>query len=488
MSGASATVRLRQGSYRGRLAAGSVSFKGIPYARPPVGALRFAAPEPLADGDAISDATRFGPSCVQMRQNSRFSSSGRDARFSEDCLYLNVYTPACDSKRRAVLVWIHGGAFLSGSGNIYDGTHLAQQGDIVVVTINYRLGVFGFADIGAVCGEDVPSNLGLRDQLAALHWVQQNIAAFGGDPARVTIAGESAGSISVSLLLLTQGIGGLCRGAILQSGAFNLVHPPQVAARTADAYRTYLNAPSLAALRGLPVQTLLDAQPATSAMLNGSLTASPWFDNALLPADLAAARAMPTPPIALMAGFNRDETALFEKLPGMDIMRLDRPFLDAQVNRDLPRDRAAAIIEQYGRDPAENRRFATDIYFAASTRNVAERHAAHSPAWFYRFDYGHPWLGAAHALELLFLWNITGPIPALLRGGPLLGRRAALARDIRTAWVNFVRDLDPGAQWRPFSAERQDTMVFDLRSRMVQDPDRAARLAWGGADVTPRRI
>ena len=165
---------------------------GVPYAEPPVGRLRFTAPEPIQPWRGRRPATEFGGAATQPR--SPLSNVARLGVPREDCLYLNVYVPAEPGPPRPVLVWIHGGAYTSGSGALYDGSDLAASGDIVVVSVNYRLGVFGFVDLAAVTDAAIPSNLGLRDQIAALEWVRDNIAAFGGDPERVTVAGESAGS------------------------------------------------------------------------------------------------------------------------------------------------------------------------------------------------------------------------------------------------------------------------------------------------------
>ncbi len=481
-------VNLSQGKYRGVLGKDCTAYKGIRYAQAPIGERRFCAPAPLPPSDDLHNASSFGPACAQVIGMPRVGDGRFGRTYSEDCLTLNIYTPAADSARRPVMVWIHGGAFVTGSGNLYDGTHLAQAGDIVVVTINYRLGVFGFVDLAAVASTDTPSNLGLRDQIAALRWVRDNIAAFGGDPDRVTIAGESAGSIAISLLMLCDEARGLFRGAIMQSGAINLIHDRRMASRVADAYRNVLGGISAANLKNLPTDTLLQAQIDASKALNGALSASPWYDGTLLPENLKVARAKPTAAVNLLAGFNRDETALFEKVPGAQLMRLDRPFLVEQFYRELRRDHAADILENYRNTKLGTRRLATDLYFAMSTRHFAERQATRAPTWFYRFDYRQPWLGAAHALELLFIWNWTGLLPALLRGGPLLGARATLAAKMRTHWINFIRNGDPGDGWQGFDKAGQHTMIFDITSRMETDPDRTNRLAWDGADITPKRI
>ncbi|HEU4430985.1 MAG TPA: carboxylesterase family protein, partial [Myxococcota bacterium] len=211
----------RSGPVRGREKNGVLLFAGIPYAAPPVGERRFRAPEPPDDWREIREATRFGPAAPQLPGEGVVGNPA--VRWDEGgCLTLNVATPACDDAGRPVLVWIHGGGFRTGQGAIpwYDGSSFARGG-VVVVSINYRLGALGFAQLDAIGGSDYADSgsVGIQDQLAALRWVQGNIASFGGDPARVTIAGESAGGMSVGILLGSAGASGLFRGAIPQSGA-----------------------------------------------------------------------------------------------------------------------------------------------------------------------------------------------------------------------------------------------------------------------------
>jgi para-nitrobenzyl esterase len=232
------TVHTRRGPVRGAPESGLTVFRGLPFARPPVGPHRFRPPEPPEPWTDIRDATRFGPSAAQNGALvGPLMSLGID-RTGEDCLYLNVWTPRADRGRRPVLVWIHGGAFILGSGSqtLYDGSTLARRGDVVVVTINYRLGVLGFLRTRDRFGQRLPAtgNEGLLDQIAALEWVRDEIEAFGGDPGNVTIFGESAGAMSCATLLGLPRARGLFQRAILQSGAANFLWPRDVASRLAD--------------------------------------------------------------------------------------------------------------------------------------------------------------------------------------------------------------------------------------------------------------
>jgi len=488
MSDRKESVRITQGRYRGRINGNHVALLGIPYALPPTGTRRFAPPAEMPEGHAEHDATRFGPACSQVAGRVRTGKGRVHDRYNENCLTLNVYTPAIDGARRPVMVWVHGGAFKLGSSNLYDGGHLAEQGDVLVVTVNYRLGVFGFVDIGDVTGADVASNLGLRDIIAALGWIRKNIAAFGGDPDQVTIAGESAGSIAISLLLLSDQAKGLFQGAIMQSGAINLIHDKKMASLTAAAYRQALRNPSIEQLRSMTEKELLEAQITASRLLGGSIACSPWYDGDLLPDSLESAHQKPTAPVRLLAGYNREETALFEKIPKLLSVSVDRKFSEEQLLRDFGEDKTATILSAYTDDVMGSRLLATDLYFSMGMINMIDKHASHSPTWHYRFDYRHWWLGAAHGLELLFLWNFKGLLAVFGRGGFMTGGRRALADNLRQHWINFVRNGDPGSAWLQYERTQRHTMLLDVESRIVSDPATETRRVWQGRDITPRAI
>jgi len=257
-------VETRRGAVRGVGEPGLAVFRGLPFARPPVGPLRFQPPEPPEPWSGVRDASRFGPAAAQNGALvGPLMSLGID-RTGEDCLYLNVWTPRPDRGRRPVLVWIHGGAFVLGSGSqtLYNGSTLARRGDVVVVTINYRLGVLGFLRARDRFGGRLPAtgNEGLLDQIAALEWVRDEIRAFGGDPDNVTIFGESAGAMSCATLLGLPRARGLFRRAILQSGAANFLWPPDTAARVADQVLAELGVHSPDQLQAAPPARLLAAQ------------------------------------------------------------------------------------------------------------------------------------------------------------------------------------------------------------------------------------
>ncbi len=457
---------------------------GIPFAQ----AERFGAPRPPAPWTEPRDATKLGAQSPQMFGNNPKRAMIRQAGFDEDCLVINVYAPEEPSDQpRPVYVWIHGGAFVGGSGNPYDGSAMARTHGVVVVTINYRLGVLGWVNFGEVLGlPELPSNLGLRDQVAALEWVRDNIARFGGDPARVTIGGESAGSMSVSLLMLHRSAWGLFHGAIMQSGAVSLIHSREKSRAIARRYAELLDLDqgSLEKMRSVPLEALFAAQAKVGAENPAGIPAAPWFDDDALPPDLAAAHAAPTAPVPLIAGANRDEVRLFEIMPG-EILPTRWPQLEALLTAQLGPEHAARVLATYSRTTKGRRALATDVVFAMPTRNFAQRHSAHQPTWFYRFDYAHPIAGATHALELTLMWPMRGWLAALARGGPMKGFRAALGTRMVAHWAHFIHHGAPDAGWPAHAPTVWPVKVFDLADRVEANPQAERVAAWAGRDVGP---
>ncbi|MBL0730562.1 carboxylesterase/lipase family protein [Piscinibacter sp. HJYY11] len=481
-TGTSTRVRTSLGELQGLRDGGVSAWLGVPYAQPPVDAQRFMPAAPVQAWHGVRDATQFGAACPQKVVGSMKSLG---PALSEDCLTLNIWSPAADGKKRPVVVWVHGGAFLLGSARVYTGAHLAAQGDIVVVALNYRLGVLGFVNFGEALGDErIASNLGLRDQVLALRWVRDHIEAFGGDPGRVTLAGESAGSMSVSLLMHSQEARPLFHRAIMQSGALSLIHDRETSLQVAKLYLDHLGVKTLEQLQALPVESLQAAQEAVHRQLPQTIPSAPWYDGALLPASLTEARQAPTPPIPLLAGYNRDEIRFFELWRGVADVFLSRERMQAVLQRQHGDGFAAQVLAAYPESKYGLRRLGTHMSFAMPTLHFAQRHAAQHPTWFYRFDRGHPMLGAMHAIELFYLWDMKGLLPTMLRGGPLWGSRRALAQRLRRHWIRFVREGRPGDEWEPFDARRA-TLVFDQRDRMVDDPEGRQREVWGAQDSAP---
>jgi para-nitrobenzyl esterase len=480
-------VQTTAGAVEGEALPGLRCWRGIPYAE----AARFAAPEPVAPWQGVRSAKAFAKQCPQQMGGKVRPEMLKGEAFGEDCLHLNIWTPEGGaSGPKPVMVWIHGGAFMSGASNYYDGAALAREGDIIVVTINYRLGVLGFVNFGEALGlPSIPSNLGLRDQIAALEWVRDNIAAFGGDPRQVTICGESAGSISISLLLLARSARGLFRAAIMQSGAVSLIHDRERSVRDGRRFAELLGLDQSGeeALRAMPLARLLEAQVAYGKELRNTIPTGPWFDGDLLPASLEEAQAHEVAPVPLMAGHTRDEIRLFELMPG-DILPSRWEDMEPLLRSQLGEAHAGAILAAYPNDRKGRRALATDLAIAMPMRNFSFRHAAAGhPTWFYRFDYAHPLAGAAHGLDLTFVWPFRGLKMALVRGGPDNGRRKALGERMRADIASFVRHLDPGDGWPPFTPKTQAVKLYALEDDLQRNPDMARFHAWAGRDVEPAK-
>jgi len=501
-----AIVETRYGRIQGHDGDGLQVFQGIPFAAPPVGVRRFAPPAPPEPWAGVRDCTRYGGSAPQPPI--LLPLPGMDVGpQSEDCLYLNVWTPACDDARRPVLVWIHGGAFVIGSGSqtIYDGSHLARRGDVVVVTVNYRLGALGFLHTAELCPDlGGVANCGLRDQVAALEWVGEHIERFGGDPAQVTIFGESAGGMSVGSLLGAPSARGLFARAIPQSGAAHNLHTAETAtAAAAHLLETLGTTPAGAArvLREIPSEKLRDAQAQASLSLGtrlGLLPFQPVVDGDFLPKPpLEAVREGLSAEVGLMIGTTRDEWKLFGFLDP-SLQGLDREGLVARLSGHTPDP--AALVEAYRKAheaeglPAEAR----DLYFALETDRVfripahrlAEAQHAHgAPVYFYRYDweagFGGGMLGACHAVELPFVFGATGGEGAdfFAAVGPEAERMAELTMD---TWLAFARSGDPSHPGLPdgrferWDPERRATLLFARELRHVDDPAGAQREAWRG--------
>ncbi|MET0363992.1 MAG: carboxylesterase family protein [Sphingobium sp.] len=479
-------VRTGTGIVVGDRTDGVRRWRGIPYAQ----ASRFQAPQPVASWDGVRDATRYGNRCPQQMGKKVREDQVLGDGVGEDCLMLNIWTPDGGAPGlKPVFFWIHGGAFMAGSSDAYNGAALAKSGDIIVVTINYRVGVFGFVNFGEALGlPDLPSNVGLRDQIAALQWVRDNIAGFGGDPGRVTIAGQSAGSMSVSLLMLAEAARGLFHGAIMQSGAVSLIHDRDSSLRVARRYAELLdlNQGGRDRLRAMTPTELLKVQAMIGEEEKGGIPAAPFYDGELLPASLEEAHKRATFDVPLMAGATRDEIRLFELMPG-DILPTSWAQLETLVQEQLPQAQAQALLAAYPRTTKGRRRFATDLTFAMPTRNFAHRHAQHSPTWYYRFDYSHPIAGATHGLDLAFTWPFDSFIMALVRGGRMVGRRAALAERIRRHLAHFTRHGTPGDDWPAYTPAERNVYVYNLEDGLDVDPQAECFAAWGGRDVSTAR-
>jgi para-nitrobenzyl esterase len=498
-------VETRKGRLEGAREGGVFVFRGIPYARPPVGALRFRPPEPSQPWSGVRDATRFGPSAPQRPMQLAFLPGFDVGPQDEDCLYLNVTTPGLDGARRPVLVWIHGGAFTIGSGSqsLYDASRLAARGDVVVVTINYRLGALGFLELSELLGEEFSGsgNLGLLDQIAALRWVRDEIAAFGGDPENVTIFGESAGGMSVGTLLGTPSAQGLFRRAIPQSGAAHNAHGPAVAREVAERMLAALGIPRGEAwrLREVPVARILEAQDKVAMEAMGRIALLPFqpvVDRDVLPeSPLEAIRRGVARDVEVLAGATRDEWNLFG-LMDPTLARMDEAALVRRLERHVG-DRARPLVDAYraaraGRVPTDARALflaiESDRVFRIPAVRLAEAQAAHQPRTYkYLFTWESPLfgdaLGACHGIDVPFVFGLVDAPGADRFIGTGEGVRA-LADRTMDAWLAFAAEGDPGhaelGDWPVYESSRRATMLLGPACAVEEDPFGDERRAWEG--------
>ncbi|MFM8303747.1 MAG: carboxylesterase/lipase family protein, partial [Actinomycetota bacterium] len=462
---------------------GLVRFLGIPYAAPPVGARRFAPPAPVARWSGVRPATEFGPGAPQSPGPPSRLPSFAVADWDEDCLTLNVWTPGLDGGR-PVLVWLHGGAYLSGASAmpVFDGARLAAEGDAVVVTVNYRLGALGYLGFGADdAAAGAAANCGLRDQLRALEWVVTHAVAFGGDPTRITVFGESAGGGSV-LHLLGSRARPPVRRAIVQSGEPRTLTTDLAArVRATMAARLGIDATGsgqVDALRAMPVDALLDAQRAVLVELGvatGLMPFHPTFDDDLVDLEpVAAFGAGRAHAIDLVIGTTRDELRLFADPRARELSReklLDLLGRLAGGQVDPARILAAYDDDRPGRSPAEVWEAArTDAVLRVPALRVADaQRRAGGEARVYRFDWEAPGIGAAHAVDVPFVFGTFDRDG----WGDAVGadaRAELLSRHVRTAWCAFAATGDPAHDgipgWPGHDPATRPTLLLDAECRI----------------------
>ncbi len=477
------------GPVRGRERKGVALFAGIPYAAPPIGDLRFAAPQSPEKWNDPRNATNFGFVAPQLPGEGLTDS--HEVSWDEDCLTLNICTPSADQMKRPVMVWIHGGAYRHGTGSIpwYDGTRFAREGDIVVVTINYRLGALGFAKV-----PDAPTSgiNGTLDQIAALSWVKENIANFGGDPEQVTIAGESAGAFSVATIMAMPLGHGLYSRAITQSGAGHHVITEQEAEKAGQMLLNRLGVSSLEQLRETDVNDILAAQQYVEENANEIMTAGqlPFYPSItpeflsdhpieLFNQGIAAE-------IPLLTGTNTDETTLWgtNQIPEE---KLERWLLNYSND---PEKLITAVRKDRGEVSAGEIALAisTDHTFRIPAIRMAEARAQHGgQSWMYEFDWKskafNGMLGSCHALEIPFAF---GTLEA--KGTEVFLGTTDIPHHVgdvmHGSWAEFIRTGDPSTEtlgeWPTYETQRRKVMRFADHSSLVDNPWPAARESWDG--------
>ncbi|MET0920642.1 MAG: carboxylesterase/lipase family protein [Acidimicrobiia bacterium] len=510
----SPVVKTSKGAVRGTVDEAVEVFKGVPYAGTTAGANRFRPPVPREAWDGELDATAYGASSPQGTGSAAampeelLSILGvlADAHEQgEDCLVLNVWTPRSgDGGARPVMVWLHGGGYTSGSGSsrVFRGARLAARGDVVVITLNHRLGPFGFLELAEVGGDAYADsgNVGILDIVAALQWVQQEIAAFGGDPGNVTIFGESGGGGKVSTLLGMPIARGLFHRAVVQSGPG--LRSTELTDATATS-RAVLEALGLDETRVDELQTVpaADLLAAAGKVTGGGIGFAGGSSRGFGPVlDGRSITAHPFDPVApsgaadipLLIGTNKDEAALFVvMMPGFDDMD---DAAHENLLRAIAGERADALLAAYattrpGSTPAERTVAAMTARFWAGSILQAERKAAAStaPTFMYLLTYETDVYGgrlkSPHALEIPFVFDMVDDSAFT---GSWDGRQR-LADAMSDAWIAFARSGDPNhpglPTWPPYSAHDRSTMIFDRDCRVDVDPMAEERLAWEGAAV-----
>lgn len=502
---ASEVVTTAYGKVRGATEKGVQVFRGIPYGASTAGARRFMPPVPPEPWTDVRDATWWGPLCPQVGPVATVALSDVNTigalpslPLSEDCLVLNVWTPAADGAKRPVMFWLHGRGFSAGGGSEgwYNGADLAKRGDVVVITINHRLNAFGHLYLGELGGPEFAYSglAGMLDAVLALQWVRDNVEAFGGDPGNVMIFGESGGGAKVSTLLSLPQAAGLFHRAAIQSGPG--LRGASAAEATAFAEKLIahlgITRAELHRLQHVPHEQLTTAirevggglanQPALRPVVDGRVMTRHPFDPDAPPAALN---------IPVIIGTNRDEFALYSA-PDPRRRRLEEHELEERM-RPVLKEKYDAIVAPYRKRPDNT---PWDIYIALSSERthrasiaLAERKAAQAaaggaPVYMYLFAFQSNFKGglmkSAHSMEIPFVFDhpdvspFTGDSPD----------RAALAATMSEAWLAFARTGNPNydglPQWPAYDATKRSTMVFDVQTAVVDDPRREELANWAG--------
>ncbi|MBN2239264.1 MAG: carboxylesterase/lipase family protein [Dehalococcoidales bacterium] len=505
-----AVVNTKSGALEGFYQDGIYQFRGVPYAEPPVGPLRWLPPQPVTSWEGVRPVKAYGNLSIQVMNAAPSDSPGApkfgDAPQSEDCLYLNIWTPGLDDAKRPVMLWIHGGGFIMGSGSesFMDRGVLASRGDVVIVSLNYRLGATGFINLNEITGGKIPAsgNEGLLDQVAALEWIQENIAGFGGNPDNITIFGFSAGGMSVGLLLALPAARGKFHKANNRSGAANVISKLKDAVDISERYLDIfgLTGNDIDDIRDLTSRQLLDGQQELGDILrkesNKATPFQPVVDGIVMPEiPMLAIANGSSKGIPLMAGNTRDELKSMSSMTP-EARSMDEAELTRRLNILLSPEMVPGVVNTYrstrGKEkpvsPAELLgSINTDMMFRIPTIRLVEAQRDNgAKAYNYLFAYNSPAmggaLGAMHGLDNPFLF---GALDAGFTGnGP---EQQALAEKIQDSCIAFAHTGDPSCEsagkWPEYGQDRM-TMIWDVDARVELAPFEEERQAWDKYDIT----
>jgi para-nitrobenzyl esterase len=484
------TIDTRLGKVTGLRNGRAHAFLGLRYAQPPTGDRRFLAPVGVLPWEGTYDATAFP---IVAMQSGAGLEKVTSPQMSEDCLFLNIFTPSPGGANRPVLLWIHGGSFIEGSANGYDGSVLAEQGDVVVVAINYRLGMFGFLDLSGFGDEYAGSaSNGIRDQILALEWVRDNIVDYGGDPGNVTIFGESAGGTSVLSIISAPSADGLYHRAVAHSGLLVHHRPPDHRQALAKHLKVEL-ADLPAILRGLSAEDLLAVQKAVSfsggGNLDGTVVTSSSNDAIL---DRAANG------VPLIAGSNRDEGTLFSYLIPWPLHGvIGKAIASGVIGSVDAKQYLADLKEAYARDSRKERfeRIWVEMFRRGATNSAVRASASGPGGWLYRFDMPvqrgiDKDVGATHAAEIAFTFNNFAGVASYTAF--IYNRNDPEVRQLALNWSNtiiqFAKTGDPNGAglplWPRYTAETRQTLILDSEPMVEAFLDAADRERWGDAETS----
>ena len=503
---ATPVVQTDTGSVQGLEQGGIDAFLGVRYAAPPLGELRFQPPEKPAAWEGVADATGYGAPCMQLysasgptesemtrRIQAIFPTSTEAKMDNEDCLFLNVWTPAAgDGKKRPVMVWFHGGGYAYGSGNwpAYNGRNLAEKGDVVVVTVNHRLNAFGYLNLAEKFGEDFAAsgNVGNLDLVRSLEWVRDNIAAFGGDPENVTIMGESGGGSKVSHLMAMPAADGLFDKAVIQSGPGVFSGKPAEAADYAAKILDAAGVETLEDLRNVRsdeiVEAVRKATPAGSAMGRGPQFGS-IADGTIIPRDpFLPAAPEQARDIPVLIGYNKDEMTLFLAAQPW-FGRLTEGTLDAMTG--AMGEQAVAAVAAYRKrypdySPTHLAAIAMGTRFVRGTYLLADQQAktASAPVYVYRLTWETPigggMLRTPHTLDIPLMFDNAKESAALVGTGEDAQTMADMMSD---AWIAFAKTGTPSSallpEWKPYTPSARNVMELNVEPQLVDDPEKDIR-------------